>query len=390
MIVRGKKRKSVIVLGSTGSIGTNALRVISEQPGFSVAGLATLDETSRLKAQIRRYKPKAAALAVAGPSAGREMKALGVKFFSGQDAAQRLVENTRADICLVAISGAAALEPTLAAIKRGMDIALASKEVLVMAGELTMAAVRRAGVKLLPVDSEHSALFQCLAGVDGADLQRLWLTASGGPFRGWPRARLKGVSRKQALAHPSWSMGPKISIDSATMMNKGLEVIEAYHLFGVAAERIKVVIHPQSLVHSMVELVDGSLLAQLSEPDMRLPIQYALSYPARLPRRAPRFDLNRARQMEFLPVKPGQVPCLELAYRALKRGGTAPAVLNASNEVAVAAFLAGELDFLGIEAVVRKTVNKLPVGPAASLAKIRAADGEARQLAERVIKQRKK
>ncbi len=384
--------KKVIILGSVGSIGQNALRVISERRGdFSVVGLATLDEARELAAQVKSYRPEAVALALAkkGAIAG-EMKKLGVNFFSGANAARQLVEGTEADICLVAISGAAALEPTLAAIDKGIDIALATKEVLVMAGELVMAAVRKAGVKLIPVDSEHSALFQCLAGISAGEVDNLWLTASGGPFLGWQPSRLKKVTPGQALAHPNWKMGPKITIDSATMMNKGLEVIEAHHLFGVPAEKIKVVIHPQSLVHSMVELVDGSLLAQLSEPDMRLPIQYALTYPERRKRRSPRLDLSRSRQLEFLPLSAKEFPCLELAYEALRRGGTAAAVLNAANEEAVIAFLGGKLDFTGIRRVIADTLAKTGSSRLVGLKDVKRADAAARREARLIIKQKGK
>ncbi len=384
--------KRVIILGSTGSIGKNTLRVISERRGeFSVVGLAGLDEVRELTAQAKSYSAQAVALAqIPKGRSTRELKKLGKHFFTGADAATRLVAKTEADICLVAISGAAALEPTLAAIEKGMDIALASKEVLVMAGEITTAAVRAAGVKMIPVDSEHSALFQCLAGVSSDEVENLWLTASGGPFLGWPVTRLKKVTPQQALAHPSWQMGPKITIDSATMMNKGLEVIEAHHLFGLPAEKIKVVAHPQSLVHSMVELVDGSLLAQLSEPDMRLPIQYALTYPERRRRKSPRLDFSRVRQLEFLPITVKDIPCLELAYRALVAGGTAPAVMNAANEEAVPAFLAKKLDFLGIQKIVKDTMRELGASPVNGLGDIKRADAAARKKARALIKARKK
>jgi len=289
-----------------------------------------------------------------------------------------------ADMVVNALVGAAGLKPTLAAIEVGSDIALANKETLVAGGHLVMKAAQRRGVKILPIDSEHAALHQCLEGRDPRTVNKLILTASGGPFRGLNRRRLLRVRAEHALKHPTWSMGPKITVDSATLMNKGLEVLEAHHLFGMPLERIEVVIHPQSIIHSLVEFVDGSLLAQLSVPDMRLPIQYALCYPERLPSLAGSLDLSSLAPLSFQRPDTATFRCLELAYRAGEMGGVMPAVMNAANEVAVEAFLAGRISFLRIPQVIRSVMKSLKMPRRAGLKDIIQYDARARESARRL------
>ena len=294
------------------------------------------------------------------------------------------------DTVMAAIVGAAGLEPTLAAAKAGKKILLANKEVLVMAGELFMHAVREHGAVLLPVDSEHNAIFQSLPtdfsrGLSACGVRRILLTASGGPFRTTPRAALADVTPEAACAHPNWVMGPKISVDSASMMNKGLEVIEAYWLFACTPEQIQVVVHPQSVIHSLVEYTDGSVLAQLGNPDMRTPIAYALAYPERIDAGVPSLDLFQIARLDFEAPDFERFPCLQLAYAALRAGGTAPAILNAANEIAVAAFLDRRLSFLGIPQLIESTLAALPAGPEGSLADVLMADAEARRIASSLL-----
>ncbi len=373
--------KRIAILGSTGSIGTSALAVIDAYPDrLRVVGLAAGRSVDALSAQIQRYQPAIAgigelsavhSLAGAAPA--------GTRVIGGADGLIEVATHPDVDILLCASSGTTALEAVLAAIDAGKTIALANKEVLVMAGELVTRAARARGVALLPVDSEHNAIHQCLHGRGAAEVRKLVLTASGGPFRAWPAERLQAVRPEDALRHPTWQMGRKITIDSATLMNKGLEVIEAHWLFDVPASRIDVVVHPQSIVHSMVELTDGSTIAQLGVTDMRLPIQYAFSYPDRWGALLPALDLTRCGALEFEAPDTARFPCLRLAYDALVAGGTMPVALNAANEVAVDAFLAGRLPFPAIAQIIERTLSAHDVQRTDSLASVREADRRARE-----------
>ncbi|RIL07064.1 MAG: 1-deoxy-D-xylulose-5-phosphate reductoisomerase [Proteobacteria bacterium] len=349
--------KRIAVLGSTGSVGEQTLEVAGAFPDrFEVVALAAGRRVEKLAEQVRRFRPLLVSVADADAArALRDALGTGAPAIASGDAGLEAVATADADLVVSALVGAVGLAPTLAAIRAGRDVALANKEVLVMAGALVLRAVRAHGVRLLPVDSEHSAIFQVLAGQRREDLRRIVLTASGGPFREWSAARIAGASVEEALAHPNWSMGPKITVDSATLMNKGLEVIEARWLFDVPPERIDVLVHPQSVVHSLIELCDGSVLAQLGVPDMRVPIAVAVAWPERLPLldRLPRalspLDLAGGR-LDFEAPDRERFPCLELAYAALRGDEAAPAVLNAANEVCVAAFLARRLPFPAIAA----------------------------------------
>ncbi len=390
--------RRLAVLGSTGSVGEQALDVAGAFPQrFSVTALAAGRKVEKLAAQVRRFRP--ALVAVADADAARELGAL-----LGADAPPiatgaaglEAVATADADLVLSALVGAVGLAPTLAAIRAGRDVALANKEVLVMAGALVLREVRARGVRLLPVDSEHSAIFQALAGQRPEDVRRILLTASGGPFRQWTAERIARATVEEALAHPNWSMGPKITIDSATLMNKGLEVIEARWLFDATPDRIEVVVHPQSVVHSLVELVDGSVLAQLGVPDMRVPIAVALAWPERLPlldgaplaRALPALDLAATGRLDFEAPDRVRFPCLDLAFAALRADEAAPAVLNAANEVAVARFLAREAPFPAI-ASVDAAVLDAHVGRHASvlrdLADAQEADAWARARADELL-----
>ena len=373
--------KRVAILGSTGSIGTSALAVIDAYPDrLRVVGLAAGRSVEALAAQLLRYHPAIAAIGdvQAVPSLAAVAPA-GTRVVGGADGLIEVATHPDVDIVLCASSGTTALEAVLAAIDAGKTIALANKEVLVMAGELVTTAARARGVPLLPVDSEHNAIHQCLHGRGPAEVQRLVLTASGGPFREWSSERLLTARPDDALRHPTWQMGRKITIDSATLMNKGLEVIEAHWLFDVPAGRIDVVVHPQSIVHSMVELIDGSTIAQLGVTDMRLPIQYAFSYPDRWGALLPPLDLTRCGVLEFQPPDTTRFPCLRLAYDALTAGGTMPVALNAANEVAVDAFLTGRLTFTAIAQVIERTLTAHDVQRTDSLAGVREADRWARE-----------
>jgi 1-deoxy-D-xylulose-5-phosphate reductoisomerase len=345
-----------------------------------VVGLAAGDNAERLAEQAARFKPEVVALAT--PQAADRFRAACPAFqgrvLSGPEGLVGVAATPSADVVLCASAGTAGLEAVMAAIEAGKRIALANKEVLVTAGELVTAAARRRGVSLLPVDSEHNAIHQCLHGRTVQEVRRLILTASGGPFRELPLAALDSVGPEAALRHPTWQMGRKITIDSATLMNKGLEVIEAHWLFGIPASAIDVVIHPQSIVHSLVELADGSVIAQLGVTDMRLPIQYACSYPERWDGALPRLDLVQAGRLDFSEPDLERFPCLRLAYRALTAGATAPVVLNAANEVAVAAFLAGRLSFMGIPAVIERVMNDHRPEPVSSVETVRRVDTWAR------------
>ena len=352
--------KHLAILGSTGSIGRSALAVVDAHPDkLSVVALAAGDNDARLAAQVRRYRPAIVAMA-SGEGIDRLRSACGDSappMAEGREGLIAVATHPSVDIVICASAGTAGLEAVLAAIDAGKTIALANKEVLVMAGALVMARAQQRGVSVLPVDSEHNAVHQCLHGRAREEVRRLILTASGGPFREFSAAALERVGPDEALRHPTWQMGRKITIDSATLMNKGLEVIEAHWLFGVTADQIDVVIHPQSIVHSLVELTDGSVIAQLGVTDMRLPIQYACSYPERWDGALPTLDLTRAGRLEFLAPDEERFPCLALAYRALRAGDTFPVVLNAANEVAVEAFLDGKLGFTSIPRVIERTMN---------------------------------
>jgi len=377
--------KNLAILGSTGSIGQSALAVVDAHPDrLHVSALAAGDNAALLAAQVARYCPDVVAMAT-GAGADRLKRTCGshpVSIVSGADGLIAVATHPPVDIVLCASSGTAGLEAVLAAIESGKDVALANKEVLVMAGGLVTAAAARHGVAILPVDSEHNAIHQCLHGRDRREIKRLILTASGGPFREMSADALDGVDAAAALRHPTWRMGRKITIDSATLMNKGLEVIEAHWLFGVSADQIDVVIHPQSIVHSMVELIDGSIIAQLGVTDMRLPIQYACSYPERWPAISlPVLDLTKSGRLDFHAPARDRFPCLDLAYRALTTGGTLPVVLNAANEVAVEHFLDGKLGFTAIPRVIQETMDAHDVHAVATLEMVRRVDKWARECA---------
>ena len=377
--------KRVAILGSTGSIGRSALAVVDAHPTrLQVVSLAAGDNASLLAEQIARYRPEVVAMAT-GEGIDRLRSACGTDSSAvvgtGAAGLVTVATHSSADIVICASAGTAGLEAVLAAIDAGKTIALANKEVLVMAGALVTAAARRQGVAILPVDSEHNAIHQCLHGRQRAEVRRIILTASGGPFRDYSPEALERVWPDAALQHPTWQMGRKITIDSATLMNKGLEVIEARWLFGVSADQIDVVIHPQSIVHSLVELIDGSMIAQLGITDMRLPIQYACSYPDRWGGSLPSLDLTRAGRLEFSEPPLDRFPCLGLAYRALRAGGTCPVVLNAANEIAVSAFLGRKLGFMTIPRVIQKTMDAHTAELVSTLQAVRRADQWAREYA---------
>ncbi len=379
--------KRIVILGSTGSIGTSTLDVVRSSPGaFAVTGLAAGKNVALLLRQAAEFRPRR--LVVESEASARRIKgevgeAVSVKW--GQTALEELAADHASDLVVSAIPGIAGLLPTLAAIRAGKPVALAAKEVLVAAGAIVMEEARAKGVPLLPVDSEHSAVFQCLRGEDPSRVRRIILTASGGPFLGLPKGAFRRIRPEEALRHPRWKMGRKVTLDSATLMNKGLEVIEAHHLFGLPFERIKVVIHPESIVHALVEMEDGAVLAQLSRPDMRLPIRYALSYPLRSSSPLGELDVYRLPPLTFREPDWSRFPALGLAYAAGKASGTMPAVLNAANEEAGAAFLEGRLLFPGIAAVVEEVMGKHRAVPRPKLGEILAADRWAREEAKKII-----
>jgi 1-deoxy-D-xylulose-5-phosphate reductoisomerase len=383
--------QNVTILGSTGSIGVSTLDVIRRHPDrYQVFALCAHRQVAKLFAQCQEFRPRFAVLrdAVLAAQLRERCQAAGLdtEIRYGVEALAEMSSLPEVDSVMAAIVGAAGLEPTLAAARAGKKIMLANKEVLVMAGELFMQAVREQGATLLPVDSEHNAIFQSLPadfarGLAACGVRRILLTASGGPFRNTPRSELENVTPEAACAHPNWVMGRKISVDSASMMNKGLEVIEAHWLFAAPPAMIQVVVHPQSVIHSLVEYSDGSVLAQLGNPDMRTPIAYALAYPERIAAGVEPLDLFKIARLDFDAPDFARFPCLQLAYDALAEGGTAPAILNAANEVAVAAFLARQLPFLGIPRLIAAVLAELPVGPEGNLADVLAADAEARHLA---------
>jgi len=381
--------KGLSVLGSTGSIGVNVLEVARQFPDrFRIAGLSAGRRIDLLAEQVREFLPECVCIgdpSLAAPLADLLPPSYRSRIVSGVEGNCTLATLSGVDMVVSAVVGAVGLLPALAGIRAGKDVGLANKETLVMAGRLVMSEVQRHQVRLLPIDSEHSAIFQALEAGRKQDVARIILTASGGPFRNWSQAALQGARPEQALAHPNWTMGRKISIDSATLMNKGLEVIEARWLFDVEPERIEVVVHPQSIVHSLVEYRDGSVVAQLGIPDMRIPIAYALSYPGRLALPLPRLDLTQCGDLTFTPPDHARFPALRMAYDALEAGGVKPAVLNAANEVAVEAFLTGRIGFLQITEVVSKALCNTAQGDELDLQAILAADQEARAVAEREI-----
>ena len=381
----------VAVLGATGSIGTSALDVIARHPQrLHASVLAAGRNVDALIEACRTHRPRHAVIAdetgFAALRDGLRTAGLDTEAHAGDAALDALVASDACDTVVAAIVGAAGLSSTLAAARAGKRLLLANKESLVLAGELLTAAARDSGAVIVPIDSEHNAIFQCLPDRAAyAGLRRIVLTASGGPFRGWSRDQLAGVTPAQAVAHPKWSMGPKISVDSATLMNKGLEVIEAHHLFGLPADRIGVLVHPQSLVHSLVEFVDGSTLAQLGLPDMRTALAVGLGWPERIESGVAGLDLLQHGRLDFEAPDLGAFPCLRLAFGALEAGGVAPAVLNAANEIAVSAFLQGRIGFMSIPALVEDTLAALPAAPAASLDTLLAADAAARRHAGSTI-----
>ncbi|HUJ79465.1 MAG TPA: 1-deoxy-D-xylulose-5-phosphate reductoisomerase [Nitrospiria bacterium] len=380
---------SIVLFGSTGSIGVNTLRVVEDFPDrYQVVGMTAGKNHRLLERQIRRFKPRAVAVAdeQTAEQLSRRCRDLPVTIGCGAEGMAQVAAMPEAQVAVSAIVGAAGLMPTLTAIRSGKQIALANKETLVMAGELVMREAAARGVSIIPVDSEHSAIFQLLHGQRRQDLRRLVLTASGGPLLRLPLARQARVTPEQALRHPNWKMGPKITIDSATLMNKGLEVIEARWLFDMEPGRVDVVIHPQSIVHSLVEYQDGAMLAQLGLPDMRGPIAYALSHPERLALPIPSLDLARARSLTFERPNRRQFPCLGYAYDALGAGGTMPAVLNAANEEAVWAFLGHQIPFTSIPRVIRAAMKAHDVKPVYEVADVMAADRWAREQARRLMR----
>ena len=379
----------VAILGATGSIGTSALAVADAHPErVRVVGLAAGQNAEQMAAAVQRHRPVAVSMSSADALANLRAATGSMPALAGVGAEGLVAVATHPDVDLVlcASSGTAALEAVLAAIDAGKTIALANKEVLVMAGGLVMDRARARGVPILPVDSEHNAIHQCLRGHDAREVRRLILTASGGPFRGRTRASLAEVTPADALRHPTWQMGPKITVDSATLMNKGLEVIEAHWLFAMPAAQIDVVVHPQSIVHSLVEFADGSVLAQLGTTDMRLPIQYAFSYPERWPAPVPFLDLARAGTLEFLAPDWDEFPCLRLAFRALEADRSLPIVLNASNEVAVSSFLEGTLAFPAIAEVIAATMDAHHPAQVDTLAAVQAVDRWARETALELVR----
>ena len=375
--------RNVVLLGSTGSIGTSTIKVAEDLPDrIRLLALAAGNNAELLLDQTRKHQPEA--ISLADPDKARELRDLlgtTTEVFSGAEGLVRLATLPAADIVLIAIVGTAGLAPALAAIRAGKDIAIASKEILVMAGEIVMREAREHGVKVLAVDSEHSAIFQCLDGKPSNSVRRLWLTASGGPFRATPKEEFAGITVERALKHPSWVMGRKITIDSATLFNKGLEMIEARWLFDIEMRRVSVVVHPQSVVHSMVEFVDGSMLAQLSTPDMCLPIQYALTYPDRAPSDRVQTNLAKLGSLTFEEPDPARFPALDMARQAGEVGGTMPAVLNAANEVAVEAFVNKQISFPQISETVRHALEQHELVSHPTLDQIMAADAWARQQA---------
>lgn len=385
--------KKITLLGSTGSIGVNTLSVIEKNPkDFKVTALTAGSNVKVLAGQVLKFRP--GTVAVRSKKDAMSLKdmlgSFKIKILYDESGLEEVAACSASDLVLSAISGAAGLKPTLAAIEAGKNIALANKEAMVVAGQIVTQRAKQKKVEILPVDSEHSAIFQCITGQKKNVLERIILTASGGPFLNLSRQELKKVTLGQALKHPRWQMGPKITIDSASLMNKGLEVIEAKWLFDLDISRIDVLIHPQSIVHSLIELIDGSVLAQLGIADMRIPIAYALTYPDRITNDLPRLDLTKTSRLDFQLPDLKKFPCLELAYEASRLGGTAPAVLNAANETAVSAFLENRIGFCDLPKVIEKVLRKHNPEKNFSLAEVIVVDEEARRDAEGIIRKIKK
>lgn len=383
------RKQSICILGSTGSIGTQALDVIAQHPDrYEVYCLTANNSVEKLAAQARQFNP--AAVVIANENRYEELQAAlsdrpNIKVYAGKKALEEIVTAGPIDTVLASMVGFAGLVPTINAIKAGKKICLANKETLVVAGELILSLVAKYHVSLLPVDSEHSAIFQCLVGEDRNEVDKILLTCSGGPFRLYTHEQLEHVTAADALKHPTWDMGAKITIDSASLMNKGFEVMEAKWLFGVPADKIQVLIHPQSIVHSGVQFMDGAVKAQLGVPDMRLPIQYAFSFPERLPLNGDRLDLFKAQKLEFLEPDTKKFECLALAYEAIRQGGNMPCILNAANEVANAAFRQGRCSFLGMAEVIRKTMEQATFDKNPDLDTYLQTDKEAREIARQFL-----
>lgn len=379
------KKQQICILGSTGSIGTQALDVISQHPDrYEAYCLTANNSVEKLAQQAHQFNP--AAVVIANEAHYDELKNLladrpDIKVYAGKQALNEVVEASPVDMVLASMVGFSGLEPTIHAIKAGKKICLANKETLVVAGELMLKLVSQYHVDLLPVDSEHSAIFQSLVGEDMNEVDKILLTCSGGPFRLFDEERLRTVTAADALRHPTWDMGAKITIDSASLMNKGFEVMEAKWLFGVPAERIQVLIHPQSVVHSGVQFMDGAVKAQLGVPDMRLPIQYAFSFPERLPLKGERLDFFKTQKLEFFEPDVAKFPCLQLAYDAIHQGGNMPCVLNAANEVANAVFRKGQCSFLGMADIISKTMSQVSFDANPDLDVYLSTDREARKVA---------
>jgi 1-deoxy-D-xylulose-5-phosphate reductoisomerase len=389
------KPRGITILGSTGSIGVNTLDVISRHPDrFWVVALSANTQVERLFAQCVRFNPRYTVLPSEEQAAeiAQKIRAAGLttEVLVGDKALESIAALPETDCVMAAIVGAAGLQPTLAAVRAGKTVLLANKESLVMSGAVFMQAVKQSGARLLPIDSEHNAIFQALPrnysdGLARVGVTRILLTASGGPFRNTPVDQLEHVTPDQACAHPNWVMGRKISVDSATMMNKGLEVIEARWLFDAASDAIEIVVHPQSVIHSMVAFSDGSVIAQLGNPDMRTPIAYGLGYPERIEAGVAPLDLAQIARLEFEPLDRKRFPCVDLAYQALQAGGTASTILNAANEIAVAAFLQDKIRFTGIARVIAETLERISIGIVSTLDDVLVADHEARAVAQEMV-----
>lgn len=378
--------KNLAILGSSGSIGKNALWVAERFPEeLNVFALSVNTDTATLADQIERYKPKIVCIADRESAADFKPGANDTELIVGEEGLERIAAHPDVDIIVNAVSGFAGLRFTLAAAKAGKRIALANKESMVAGGDLVNATAKANNAEIIPVDSEHSAIFQCLKAGRASEVRRLILTSSGGPFRSLPKEKFAGITVEQALAHPTWNMGKKITIDSATLMNKGLEIIEAVYLFGLKPEQVDVVIHPQSIVHSMVEFIDGSIIAQMSRPDMRLPIQYALFYPERQKMREADLSFDKKFALDFEPPDEDRFPSLRLARKALNKGETAPAIYNAANEVAVKSFLGGEIRFTDISEIVRYALNKTEISIPENIDSIIQADNNGREEALKYI-----
>ncbi len=386
MFIYCARMKNICILGSTGSIGRSSLEVIAAFPErFRVTCLTANKNVELLRRQVEQFHPQAVAITdESSASTFRSSMNGSLNVFSGADGLQEVMRCVETDVVISSMVGIAGLKPTLEAIRRGRTVALANKEALVVAGEIMMREVNAHGATLIPIDSEHSAIMQCLAGERPEDIARLILTASGGPFLHLGKEKFPHITVEEALKHPNWKMGNKVTIDSATLMNKGLEVIEAHWLFGLPVEKIDVLIHPQSIIHSMVEFVDGSVKAQLGAPDMKLPIQYALTYPGRVSSKIQRIDFSQLGQMTFFEPDRRKFECLQLAREALRRGGTGPAILNAANEVAVERFLGRSITFDSIPRIIRETMERIPAAQHPALDDIIETDRLSRLAAQEI------